>query len=104
MILRVHFDPPGFFLNDPRVSLRIGDRVLYDGSFKSGFDVSVELPSGRHELVTAIGVGGLQRRQTIELPLEASGGYRDAPEVHAKLSYSRIFGNFGKRASLSVKR
>ena len=42
MRLRVHFDSPGFFLNDPRVTVRVGDRTIYDGSFKSGFDVSVE--------------------------------------------------------------
>ncbi|MEZ4340196.1 MAG: hypothetical protein R3B82_26535 [Sandaracinaceae bacterium] len=104
MWLRVHFDPPGFFLNDPRLSVRLGDRTLYEGSFKSGFDVSVEIPPGRHRLETAIDVAGLARKQTIELPLEESGGYRDVPEVHAQLAYSRFWGNFEKRASLSVKR
>lgn len=104
MRLRVHFDAPGFFLNDPRLTIRLGDRTLYDGSFKEGFDVSLEVPPGRHVLETAIDVAGLARRQQIELPLDAEGGYRDVPEVHAKLGYSRFWGNFEKRASLSVKR
>jgi len=104
MILRVHFDAPGFFLNDPRVSLRIGERVLYYGSFKSGFDVSIELQPGQHTLRTAIGIGALERKQEIALPLGEGGGYRGVPEVHARLTYSRIFGNFDKRASLSSKR
>lgn len=102
MRLRVHFDSPGFFLNDPRVTVRVGDRTIYDGSFKSGFDVSVELP-GRHVLETAIDVAGLSRKQKIELPLDNTGGYRDVPEVHAKLSYSRFWGNFDKKADLSVR-
>ena len=33
----------------------------------------------------------------------AGGGYRDVPEVHAKLSYSRFWGNFDKKADLSVR-
>ena len=106
MILRLFFPAPGFFLNDPRVEIRLGDRVLYDGSFKSGFDVSVEVAPGHHTLMTAIHapVGNVARRQEIDLPLDNEGGYRGIPEVHAELSYSRLFGNFERRASISVKR
>lgn len=106
MILRVSFPAPGFFVNDPRVEIRLGDRVLYDGSFTSGFDVSVDVPPGRHTLETAIfaSLGAGAKRQRIELPLDVHGGYRGVPEVHAELSYSRLWANFDKRASLSVKR
>lgn len=104
MLLRVHFDAPGFFLNDPRVTVRVGDRTLYDGSFKRGFDVQVELPPGRHVLETAIDIAGVARKQRIELPLDTPGGYRDAAEVHAKLRYSRLWGNFDRRADLSAAR
>lgn len=104
MILRVHFDAPGFFLNDPRVRVRVDNRVLYDGSFKDGFDVSVSVAPGRHVLETAIRNGMAETKQRIELPLDESSGYREVPEVHAKLTYSRISGNFDRRVSLSVKR
>jgi hypothetical protein len=106
MILRVHFDPPGFFLNDPRLSVRLADRTLYEGSFKSGFDVSVDVPAGRHVLETAIHapMGAGKRTQRIELGLCPEGGYRDVARVHAKLTYSRMWGNFDKTASISVKR
>jgi len=104
MIVRVHFLAPGFFLNDPRVQVAVSGRTLYDGSFKSGFDVSVDLPPGKHTLETSISVAGVERKQHIDLPLDVQGGYRDAAEVHAQLSYSRLRGNFEKRASLSVKR
>lgn len=53
MILRVSFAAPGFFINDPRVEVRLGDRVLYDGSFTNGFDVSIDVSPGRHTLETA---------------------------------------------------
>lgn len=105
MILRVHFEPPGFFLNDPRLSVRLAGRVLYDGNFKCGFDVTVNVPAGKHVLETEIHgpLGGSGVTQRIELSLDADGGYRDVPEVHAKLTYNRVRGNFHKRASLSVK-
>lgn len=96
------FDKPGFFANDPRVTVEIGDFVLYDGSFRDGFDVSLELPPGDHRVRTAIYVAGLARRQDIALPL-ASRGYRDAAAVEAKLKYSRIWGNFSKKVSLSMQ-
>lgn len=106
MILRVSFPAPGFFVNNPRIEIRLGVLVLYEGSFTSGFDVSVDVSPGHHVLETAIfaPVGNVAKRQRIELPLHAEGGYRGIPEVHAKLEYSRMWGNFGKRASLSVKR
>jgi len=103
MRLRVLFDPPGFFLNDPRLVLRVDDRTIYDGSFKSGLDVSIEVPPGDLVLETAIEVGPVQRKQRISLPLGPGGGYRDVPEVHAKISYSRFWGNFSKRAQLSTQ-
>ncbi|HHH29245.1 MAG TPA: hypothetical protein ENK57_13005 [Polyangiaceae bacterium] len=103
MILRVHFDPPGFFLNDPLCTLSVDGRILYEGSFKSGFDVRTEVPPGDVVLETAIG-GPVMRKQQIRLPLGGFGGYRGAEEVHARLSYSRMWGNFAKRAALSAKR
>lgn len=103
--LRVRFDKPGFFLNDPRLVVRIDDRKLYDGSFTEGFDVSLSLVPGRHVLETAIyGPFGAARVQQIELPLDADSGYRGVPAVEAKLRYSRITGNFKRRADVSVKR
>ncbi|MFK7991747.1 MAG: hypothetical protein AB8I08_37365 [Sandaracinaceae bacterium] len=102
MRVRLMFDKPGFFLNDPRVTVEVGERVLYDGSLGEGFDVSVELPPGEHQVRTAILIGSLARRQDIALPL-GGPGYRDAAAVEAKLSYSRFWGNFSKKVSLSTQ-
>lgn len=103
MRLRVLFDPPGFFVNDPRLVLRVDDRTIYDGSFKSGLDVSVEVPATDHVLETAIAVGPVQRKQKIPLRVGPDAGFRDVSEVHAKISYSRFWGNFSKRAQLSAQ-
>lgn len=103
--LQVRFEKPGFFLNDPRLEVRLGDRKVYDGSFAAGFDVSVSVPPGRHVLETRIhGPMGTARRQQIELMLNAEGGYRDAAAVCAELKYSRLSGNFKRRADLSIRR
>ncbi len=104
MLIHVRFPAPGFFLNDPRVVVMLDGRVLYDGSFKDGFDVSAEIQPGAHVLETAIHIAGsLARRQRIDLDLDARQGYRDVPAVHAKLHYSRWSGNFEKRISLSSR-
>jgi hypothetical protein len=103
MLLHVRFPAPGFFLNDPRLVVTLDDRTLYDGSFRDGFDVSAEVEPGRRVLETAIHLTGLARRQRFELAL-GERGYRDIPAIDAKLSYSRLSGNFEKRISLSARR
>ncbi len=105
MNLRVRFEAPGFFLNDPRLVVTLADRKLYDGRLKDGFDVSVEIPPGKHAIETRIyGPLGSASVQRIELALDETGGYRDVPSVEAELAYSRIAGNFKPRASVSVRR
>jgi hypothetical protein len=103
MRLNVKFPPPGFLLNDPRVVVGVDGRTLYDGSFRDGFDVSVEVQPGTHVLETAIHGGGSVERQRFELALDERN-YRDVPIVDAKLSYSRLAGCFDKRVSLSARR
>ncbi len=104
MKLQVRFEPPGFFLNAPRLVLRLGDRKLFDGAFKAGFNVAVDVDPGRHVLETTLfGPLGDTQSQSIELTLDAAAGYRDARIVEAELSYSRLTGNFAKRAALSIK-
>ena len=103
MRLHLKFPPPGFFVNDPRLVVRLHQRTLYDGSFRAGFDVSLEVPAGVHTLETAIHlVGSIAREQRIELRLD-DNGYRDVPVVHGTLEYSRLSGNFKKRVSLSAR-
>ncbi len=105
IVVRLHlrFPAPGFFINDPRLVVTIDQRTLYDGSFKSGFDVSVDLSPDAHVLETAIHVAGVARRQQIQLALDGANGYRDVPVVHGTLEYSRLTGNFKKRVSLSAR-
>lgn len=104
MRLDIRFAPPGFFLNDPRLVVTLGGRTLYDGSFKSGFHVSVDVEPGHHVLETRIEVmGGIARTQETPLVLDASAGYRDLPALEVLLEYSRWTGNF-KQASISARR
>ncbi|AKF10709.1 hypothetical protein [Sandaracinus amylolyticus] len=104
MRLNVSFPPPGFFLNDPRLVVTLGDRMLYDGSFRDGFSVSVEIEPGEHVLETAIHLAGtIARKQRFELKLDPASGFRQVAIVDAKLTYSRLSGNFDKRVSLSTR-
>lgn len=102
MRLHLTFAPPGFFLNDPRLVVTIDQRTVYDGSFRAGFDVSIDLEPAAHVLETAIHSAGAISRQRIELPL-GSESYRGVPVLHGTLEYSRLAGNFTKRVSLSTK-
>ena len=102
MRVRLRFPAPGFFINDPRVVVSLDGRTVYDGSFKDGFDVSLEVEPGPHVVDTTISVLGASRRQKIPLPL-GDGSYRDVQVVEATLSYSRFWGNFTKRLALSTQ-
>ena len=104
MRLRVSFEKPGFFLNAPRLLVRLDGRTLFDGSFKEGFDVSLDVQPGRPVIETFIGPRpDFARTQRIELALTTEGGYRDVPAVEARLRYSRLSGNFERKASLSTR-
>ncbi|MEM9189817.1 MAG: hypothetical protein AAGF12_11615 [Myxococcota bacterium] len=102
--LSVHFDPPGFFLNDPRLVVKVEGQVVHDGSFRRGFTASAPLASDRTVIETSLEVGTLRRRRRIEVDLAAlrPDGYRESTEVlyEARLEYSRFWGNFKKRVDL----
>lgn len=100
--LTIRFSPPGMFLNDPRLVVTVGDQTVFDGKFKSGFDATVVVAPGDHQIQTAVMIGPLARRQAIPLRL-GGAGYRDAKAVEARLSYSRITSNFERRAAISTK-
>jgi hypothetical protein len=82
--VRVLFENPGWFLLDVPLEVRLGDRVVHQGSFKSGFDATVEVPAGSHPLTTSL--GGRSREYAVEVG--------DAPDYVAELHYSRVWGNF----------
>jgi hypothetical protein len=100
-LLRVVFEKPGWFLNDPRVVVRLDESTLHDGSFTSGFERTVEVAPGPHRLTTAIHVGGFQRKRAYELVLGGEGAYREGTgRWVARLDYSRFWGNFTKKLDL----
>jgi hypothetical protein len=70
-VLRVVFEKPGWFANDPRVVVALDGRTLHDGSFVAGFEMTVELDAGPHRLTTT-----------------------------ARLDYSRFWGNFARKLDL----
>ena len=93
--LRIRFDKPGFFINDPRVEVDFDGVRIYEGSFMSGFDRTVTTSAGHHELVTRITVGPVMRpkRWTFELD--------EAPRFTITLRYSRFWGNFTRKLDLT---
>lgn len=101
-VLRVVFEKPGWFANDPRVVVTLDDRTLHDGSFVSGFETTVELDAGPHRLSTAIHVGAFRRSRVYDVVLGDERGYREG-RTHwvARLSYSRFWGNFARKLDLS---
>lgn len=103
MLLRVRFDPPGWFANDPRVVVTLDGQPVYEGSFVRGFETTVELTPGKHTLATAIHLTDTiarRREYTIETPIERT--HREHPPgLEARLRYSRLWGNFGAKLELS---
>ncbi|MFI5296692.1 MAG: hypothetical protein ACHREM_01225 [Polyangiales bacterium] len=94
--VRIAFPRPGWFLTDTRVVVRFNDSVIYDGSFRSGFEHSTQLPPGRHTLTTTIDVGLFNRTRSYELDVPTTG------LCEVTLSYSRFWGNFTKRLVVST--
>ena len=94
----------GFFLFDVQLHVTLDGQPFYFGSFTSGFDVTVEVATGRHVLQTIIDPGGIgrQRLYEITIPAPESALYRgERPRVVAKLDYSRFWGNFSKKLDIS---
>lgn len=102
MLLRVRFDAPGWFANDPRLVVRVDDHAVYDGSFVRGFVGAIDLSPGPHVLTTAIHLASaLARRKEYALDLPSPDDYRSAAiGVEARLRYSRFWGNFERRLDL----
>jgi hypothetical protein len=86
--LTVSFAKPGFFLNDPRLTVWFNGHVIYDGSFLSGFETTFEVPPGRHALAVRLTTPLFNREKQYVLAIDPANGYR------ALLEYSRLWGNF----------
>ena len=87
MNLSIYFPPPGFFLADAAVDLRLDGTRVYGGSFARGFVASAEVSPGTHTVEARLGFR--KRTFTVDLP----DGSDDASYV-MQLSYSRMWGNF----------
>lgn len=92
--IRVLFPPPGFFIADTRMTLQLDGQPVYDGSFKSGVDVNVEVAPGTHRLESRIELGALARTRTWDVEV-------DAEQLTVELAYSRFWGNFKKALTRS---
>jgi len=87
MNLSIYFPPPGFFLADASVDLRLDGTRVYGGSFARGFVASAEVSPGTHTVEARLGFR--KRTFTVDVP----DGSDDASYV-MQLSYSRMWGNF----------
>src|SRR4051812_45799634 len=95
MLLRIRFDGPGWFANDPRLAITVDGTSAYEGAFRGGVITSIEVPSSKHRIGTSIAlVGGVARRQEIEVEIPGGGYREDGRGIEVLLSYSRLAGNF----------
>lgn len=88
-VMRIVFPPPGLFITDTRMTLQLDGQPVYDGSFKSGMDVSVEVTPGPHRLESRLELGALARTRAWDVAV-------DAEQVTVQIAYSRLWGNFKK--------
>lgn len=95
--LRIIFPKPGFFIVDVRMQLLFNGWVVYDGSFKSGIDLTLAVGPGNHQLESRIHLAAVVRKQRWNLAVA------DTP-AFATLEYSRLWGNFKKRVGVSETR
>lgn len=95
--LRISFPRPGFFLTDVRVTLTLDGRVVHDGGFMSGFELTLDVPPGAHSLASVIDLG--LARRTREWAFEVPQG-----GCAATISYSRFWGNFSKKLAIDPAR
>jgi len=99
MLLRVVHPTPGFFLTDARLTVALDGYVIFDGSFRAGFEVGGPITPGPHVLSTRIEMDVLTRAR--EYRFEIPHGTSDAAAWIATLDYSRLWGNFTKKLALS---
>lgn len=93
--LRVVFPKPGFFLMDTRLRVLLDGAPIYDGSFKAGVAVDVEVQPGTHTLEARIAISPLERTRSYSVAIAAD------EQLIAELSYSRLWGNFTKSLKTS---
>jgi hypothetical protein len=94
--LHLVFPRPGFFLTDVRVTLTLDGQLVHDGTFMSGFDVSVDVPAGRHALTSVIDLGIARRTREWALDVPAGG-------CDATIAYSRFWSNFSKKLAIVAR-
>jgi hypothetical protein len=84
--MRIVFPSPGFFINDPRLTVLVNGWCAYDASFKSGFDVRFPVTPGPYLIVTRINaLVSREKRYTVIA--------HEAHAVEIWLEYSRFWGN-----------
>jgi hypothetical protein len=88
--MRITFPPPGFFINDPRLTVLVNGWSAHDGSFKSGFDVRFPVIPGYLTVQTRIAVLGMGRERAYQMLVNPGWG------LELRLDYSRFTGNFAE--------
>lgn len=85
---------PGFFLDDPRLIVRLDSVDVYDGNFKSGVHVWRGVAPGSHNVATRIESMGLSRSR------EYAATVAPDTDLTVTLRHSRSWGNFSRRPEL----
>ncbi len=86
--LRIIFPKPGFFLNDPRVTLAINGRAAGEHSFLAGLDWWTPMPPGFHYV--ELSITALVTRSRM-YSIEVRAGH----STEVLVEYSRMWGSFG---------
>lgn len=88
------------FVADTRLEVMLDERVVYDGSFASGFRASASVAPGPRVLETRIHVGVVSRRRRYEFTLPVVGLRDSAAAWNVRLEYSRLWGNFSRKLAV----
>ncbi len=94
--VRLVFPRPGFFLNDVRALLTLDGALVYDGGFLAGIDVVVEATPGPHKLESVLDLGLFKRRRAWDVEVPATG-------CDVGIVYSRFWGNFSKKVTITLR-
>jgi len=85
--MRIALPPPGFFLNDPHITVTVNHWPAYAGGFRSGFDVRFPVVPGPYLVIATLHAVVTREKR---YPVTAAAGYA----VEVWLDYSRTWGNF----------
>ncbi len=92
----IRFEKPSFMLPGSVLAVSLDAQQVFCGDFTLGFDTTLEVAPGAHQLTTQIQLG-IVRKRAVQVSVEAG---RHTVII---LQYSRFWGNFTKKPKVFVE-